>query len=283
MNSAISRSTPFKLEVRKDTLFDFSELNNAIHTERNIYTSHFFNALSLVTPITEGILIRAIREAQPRLQGSELEADAKAFIGQEAIHTREHRRLNRKLAELGFDTCEAIEEIEQEVKKLEEAMSLQQRLALVVTGEHVIYSLARALLNARHEDLEQHDEVKKLFVWHSLEEMEHQSVCDDIYRHLYGTGMKQKLMYYRTYVLVNQLLLRMVSKLMKQLLAQSKKPKSGEFKDFLSWLMFKPGIGATTTKELLWYFTPGFHHWKKDKNDQQLIHINLNKIYQTSI
>ena len=207
MNTSIARSTPFELEVRKDTRFDFSGLDDAIHTEGNLYTSHFFNALSLMTPITEGILIRAIREAQPLLKGSALEDDAKAFIGQEAIHTREHRELNRKLAELGFNAEEAIQEIEFEVEKLEQSMSLQERLAIVVTGEHVIYSLARALLTADYQSVSQNEEVKMLFVWHALEEMEHQSVCDDIYKKLYGEGIKHQLLYFRIFVLASQLLL----------------------------------------------------------------------------
>lgn len=186
MTTVNVRSTPFELTVRKDTRFDFSGLEDVLHTDGNLYISHFFNSLSLVTPVTEGVLIRAIREAQPLLPGSGLEADAAAFIGQEAIHSREHRALNRRLAELGFDTSPVVDEVETEIRQLEETMTLQERLALVVAGEHAIYALARALLASNYGNSEQNSVVKALFVWHALEEMEHQSVCDDIYRQLLG-------------------------------------------------------------------------------------------------
>lgn len=278
MNTSATRSTPFNLEVRKDTRFDFSELDEVIHTEGNLYTSHFFNALSLMTPITEGILIRAIREAQPMLKDTVLEQDARAFIGQEAIHTREHRQLNRRLAELGLDAEEAIQEIEQEVKALEASMTLQERLAIVVTGEHVIYSLARALLTCNYHAVSQHDEVKKLFVWHALEEMEHQSVCDDVYRHLYGAGIKHRILYYRIFVRANRLLLRLVLKIMKRILSLSRPPEKGEFRQFLLWLLYKPGIGIVTTRELLAFFSPSFAHWKRSEQDQDLINRSLKDV-----
>ena len=48
MTEAISsvRTTPFELEVRKDTRFDFSN-TPVIHTSNNIYISHLYNAVSL--------------------------------------------------------------------------------------------------------------------------------------------------------------------------------------------------------------------------------------------
>lgn len=139
------RTTPFELEVRKETKFDFSAVP-AIHTRGNLYISHFFNALSLITPLTEGTLIRAMRKAEPLLTDTDLEGDARAFIGQEAIHTREHRALNRHLASIGLDLEGVVQKLDDEVRKLEESMTLQEHLAMVVAGEHVIYSIARSFL-----------------------------------------------------------------------------------------------------------------------------------------
>lgn len=278
MNAHAVRSTPFELTVRKQTRFEFSELDNAIHTEGNLYISHFFNALSLVTPITEGILIRAIREIQPSLEGSGLEADASAFIGQEAIHTREHRALNRRLAELGVNAEKILEELEAGVKELEASLSLQERLALVITGEHAIYSVARALLTSDYVKCQQQNDVKSLFAWHALEEMEHQSVCDDIYRYLYGWGIKHRLIYFRMFPVAGKLLVRMLSKLMKGLLEDSRNPEKNEYREFLRWLLRKPGVGVIITKELLAFFSPRFAHWRRVEEDQKLIQLNLQMI-----
>jgi len=275
------RSTPFELEVRKDTRFDFSDVA-AIHTADNLYTSHFFNALSLVTPITEGILIRAIRKAQPLLAGTELEADAKAFIGQEAVHTREHRAFNKQLEQLGYDSTAELEAINTKVAQLEDSFSLQEALALVVTGEHAIYSLAHALLNTPQAAYAQHQEVRRLFTWHALEEMEHQSVCDDIYRHLYGSGLKHKMLHYRIFIQASRLLANMISTLMAGLIRAERAPQPGEYSAFLKWLLINPALGSRTLKELLGYFSPVFSHWKRTNEDQQLILKNLSWVYDVA-
>ena len=273
------RSTPFELKVRKDIRFDFSRLETVIHTEDNLYISHLFNAFTLVAPITEGMLIRAIRQSQPMLEGSALETDAKAFIGQEAIHTREHRALNRRLLELGLDVEEVVSVIEQDVKNLGDSMSLQENLAVVVTGEHAIYSIARALLMSKYPQCDQQQQVKELFIWHSVEEMEHQSVCDDIYKHLYGKGIKHRLFYFRTFITAGSQLVKTNIQLMKALLKQSREPRKGEMKEFLVWLFRNRAMGPIALKELVGFFSPTFMHWKRSDEDQILISDNLASVY----
>lgn len=280
LNNAPVRSTPIALEVRKDTRFDFSAVP-AIHTEDNLYISHFFNALSLVAPITEGMLIRAIRDAQPLLAGTVLAADAHAFIGQEALHTREHRELNRRLEVLGFHMEKMSSDIESMVKKQEATVSLKQRLAVVVSGEHAIYALSRALLVVEHNSFQQDPEVSRLFVWHALEEMEHQSVCHDIYKHLYGGGLTNRFIQGLAFVSVNRTLYRAISKLMKALLAQDRAPRKGELLAFWRWMLKNPAIGSVGTRELLAYFSPVFSHWRRNEEDQRLIQENLGLVYQT--
>jgi predicted metal-dependent hydrolase len=273
------RSTPFELKVRKEARFDFSQLGTAIHTEDNLYISHLFNAFTLIAPITEGMLIRAIRLSQPMLEGSGLETDAKAFIGQEAIHTREHRALNRRLSELGLNVEEVVSVIEQEVKNIGDSMSLQENLAVVVTGEHAIYSIARALLMSKYPQCQQQQQVKNLFIWHAVEEMEHQSVCDDIYKYLYGKGIKHRLFYYLTFFTAGSLLVRTMNKLMKTLLEQSREPRKGEMKEFLVWLFRNRAMGPIALKELVGFCSPTFMHWKRSDEDQKLISDNLASVY----
>lgn len=273
-----SRSTPFNLKVRKETRFDFEGVS-AIHTADNRYISHFFNALSLITPITEGILIRAVRKAQPLLEGSGLEDDAKAFIGQEAVHTREHRALNTHLKSIGYGAESAIAILNNHVAKLEEKLTLQDALAIVVAGEHAIYSISRVLLQIPHERYMQHEEVRRLFLWHSLEEMEHQSVCDDIYRKLYGAGLKHNVVYLRAFSRATKLLYKMIGSVMGELLKTSRAGKKGELKAFISWLTIDPALGIKTAAELMAFFKPGFKHWSRKREDLELINGCLEFVY----
>lgn len=280
MNTTITarRSTPFTLEVRKETRFDFSAVP-AIHTADNLYISHFLNALSLVAPLTEGILIRAVRDAQPLLEGTNLAVDARAFIGQEAIHTREHRELNRRLESLGFRLDEMSRQMEAKARRLEAKMSLRDRLAIVVTGEHAIYALSRAWLSCDLNGFRQDPEVRRLFTWHTLEEMEHQSVCDDIYRHLYGDGLANSLVRGRAFLGVNRLLFRMITRFMAALLAHDRPSHPGELRAFWRWMLINPAIGLIGARELAAYGLPTFSHWRRADEDQRLIRDNLGLVY----
>ncbi len=271
------RTTPFALEVRKTTRFDFTDVP-AIHTADNLYVSHFFNALSLVAPITEGMLIRAIRDAQPLLEGTSLVADAQAFVGQEATHTREHRELNRRLGALGFDVETLPAKLDALARRNEAKMSLRKRLAIVVAGEHVIYAICRAFLTCNRSKFVQHPEVTRLLAWHALEEMEHQSVCDDIYRHLFGSGPTDRLLYTTAYLGTNRVLYRAVAKLMQSLLADDRPPRDGELKEFRAWLFREPGIGNVAARELLGWFSPTFEHWRRDE-DRALIDASIRLVY----
>lgn len=55
-------TTPFEIPVRRDVAFDFAT-TPAHHFAGNPHTSHFWNAISIVTPQTEAFLIRAMKRA----------------------------------------------------------------------------------------------------------------------------------------------------------------------------------------------------------------------------
>ena len=49
--------------------------------------------------------------------------------------------------------------------------------------------MARPLVHDSRILADMHPEVRRLFAWHPLEEMEHQSVAGDVYRHLFGKSV----------------------------------------------------------------------------------------------
>lgn len=109
--------------------------------------------------------------------------------------------------------------------------------------------------------------------------MEHQSVCEDIYRHLYGFGWKQKLLHYRVFLMASKLLSSMMTQLIDALVAQSRPSESHERLQFLDWLMRKPGFAVLAAKEALSYFSPRFIHWARQEEDEALIHRSLVTVY----
>jgi hypothetical protein len=153
----------------------------------DIILSHLAAALSALFPDGEDFFVRSVRHYRDRITDPELKRQVAGFIGQEAIHGREHRVLNDRLAELGYPT-----------KRVERftrlGLALRWRVAppianLAATAalEHFTATLAELLLSSDEtRDLFGHNEVRNLFLWHALEESEHKAVAFDVYRAVGG-------------------------------------------------------------------------------------------------
>ncbi len=272
------RTTPFELEVRKDTRFDFSN-TPVIHTRNNTYISHFFNAISLAAPITEGILMRVARRVGGDVTDPALKKDLSSFIGQEGVHTREHRRLNKRLSELGFGLEDVCSELDDTIKRLEETLSLKKLMAGVVVGEHAVYSMSKVGLSKPGLFYGQDKEVRRLFEWHAMEEMEHQSVCHDIYVHLYGDNLERRYLYSTVFIQSSSIVYQVYARLMRELIKHSEKPSAKELSDFIKWATISPAVGPFLLRELMAFLLPNFKHWGRANIDNSLIHKALNNVY----
>src|SRR5688500_8076173 len=68
----------------------------------DLILSHVAAALSAVFPDGEDFFVRSVRHYRGQIQDPELKRQVAGFIGQEAMHGREHRAFNDRLAELGY-------------------------------------------------------------------------------------------------------------------------------------------------------------------------------------
>lgn len=59
--------------------------------------TQFFNTLSLFFPEGERFFINSVRKYRDRIDDPELQEAVRAFIGQEAMHGREHEDYNQKM------------------------------------------------------------------------------------------------------------------------------------------------------------------------------------------
>ena len=66
--------------------------------------SHIAAMLSAVFPEGEDFFVRSVRNYRDKITDPELKEQVKGFIGQEALHGREHRAFNERLQELGYPT-----------------------------------------------------------------------------------------------------------------------------------------------------------------------------------
>lgn len=273
---AQASTTPVDIEIRRNIRFDFSD-SPAVHQQGNPYLSHFWNALSVMAPSTERILMRVARDVRTEIRDERLRKDLDALVAQEALHTREHRRFNARLAALGYDIDGVNAELDQMFDDYVARADKPAAVALMIAGEHVIYAMSRALLEDPRVTEGMVPEVKGLFDWHAAEEMEHQAVAHDVYVHLFGDGPSHRLVRARAFADAGRLLVGSLASVMKRLLANEPDRSARQQLEFARFMAISPGYARQLAKQALRYFRPGFAPWK-DSGDLELIRRTLGAV-----
>ena len=70
----------------------------------DLVMSHVVAVLSSLFPEGEDFFVRTVRNYRDQITDPELKAQVAGFIGQEAMHGREHRTFNERLQPLGYPT-----------------------------------------------------------------------------------------------------------------------------------------------------------------------------------
>jgi len=154
----------------------------------DLIQSHIAANLSSVFPDGEDFFVRSVRHFRDQITDPELKKQVGGFIGQEAMHGRQHRAFNDRLDELGYP----VKRFERLTKK---GLALRTRfapaksnLAATAALEHFTATLAELLLTSEAtRAMFGSDAVRNLFLWHALEESEHKAVAFDVYRAVGGT------------------------------------------------------------------------------------------------
>lgn len=161
---------------------DFSHLAT---TPRYFYRDNatittFLAMLSSIFPPGERFFVESVRHFRNQVTDPQLKAEVSGFIGQEAIHGREHERLNEILKERNINT---------RVPEMAVAAALgllaklppSTQLACTTFMEHFTALLGEALLTDTDFVGNFDPEMLQLWQWHALEEIEHKNVAYDVY------------------------------------------------------------------------------------------------------
>ena len=154
----------------------------------DLISSHIVAALSAVFPDGEDYFVRSVRHYRDQITDPDLKRDVAGFIGQEAMHGREHRAFNDRLGQLGYPTKRVERFTKRGLALRERIMSPAGNLATTAALEHFTATLAELILrDAAARDLIGDQAVTDLFTWHALEESEHKAVAFDVYKAVGGS------------------------------------------------------------------------------------------------
>ena len=167
--------------VRRDIDFDLVDVPRD-WVANDPYRTTFVAALSLLFPEGEKFFVESVKQHKHYVDSPALERDVAGFIGQEAMHGREHRALNDLFVAHGLTAAPRIDaRLRWFLKRVRRVLSPKSQLAVTCALEHFTAMLAEQLLgNERMRD-EFDPAVRKLWLWHALEESEHKAVAYDVY------------------------------------------------------------------------------------------------------
>jgi uncharacterized protein len=154
----------------------------------DVILSHLAASLSAVFPDGEDFFVRSVRSFRDQITDPELKRQVNGFIGQEAMHGREHRAFNDRLDQLGYPTKRFERFTKWGLELRERIAPPKANLAATAALEHFTATLAELILtNEEARALFGHEEVRNLFLWHALEESEHKAVAFDVYKAVGGS------------------------------------------------------------------------------------------------
>ena len=227
------------------------------------YVTHFFNGLSLMFPDGEKFFMDAVRHFKDEIGDPGLQADVRAFCGQEGIHAREHKDYNVWLGERGYPAAK-LERFVQFRVNMARKMPWKFQLAITCALEHFTAILADALLSDRRLVADMHPAMASLWRWHAIEETEHKAVAFDVYREV-APGLRGYLR--RILAMVTVTLLFTLQIVIHQVVLESHegvlwrlRARGHAFRYF--WT--EPGFLRHAMRSYLAYFRPSFHPWDHD-------------------
>lgn len=235
--------------------FDF-KTSSRYWFDNNPYFTHFMNAMSGIFPQGELMLIETLRKIRIRVTDQNLQAEMSAFIGQEAMHAKEHMTFNRYAVEQQID----INHLEQEMKRIyalmQKILPTMHIMAIGCAIEHTTATLGAALLSRDDWNQRLTGPVGNLWLWHALEENEHKAVFFDAYIATGGSYITR--IFYMA--IAGGAIGLLIANNMRRLLKADQQLASKEIIQFL-WAFAGPD-GLVTTKvikEFLDYYRPSFH------------------------
>ena len=256
---------PRKVPTRRISFEEsLADMPRHFAADGDLILSHLAASLSSVFPDGEDFFVRSVRYYRDQITDPELKRQVAGFIGQEAIHGREHRALNDRLAQLGYPT-KFFERLTKKGLELRERIApASSNLAATAALEHFTATLAEMVLTrAEVRELFGHDEVRNLFLWHALEESEHKAVAFDVYRAVGGTERMRvwTMKFIRVAFLIGLSVEMIVS------IARDRETyRPGRLRN--SWRRFKksPLMSRDLWDQLREYDEPGFHPDDRDTN-----------------
>lgn len=257
------------MPVRRDLHFPFPPERIRDWHGEGVHVTQFFNTLSIYFPEGEKFFIQAVRHYRDRITDPVQQQAVAGFIGQEAMHGREHRVFNALMDDAGLPASR-IEEISTgRLKMAHKVFPPSYQLSMTIALEHLTAIMAADLLKRPGVLAGSHPDYARLWRWHALEETEHKAVAFDVWR----TVMPPTLGSYLrrcSGLIQTSFFFWLFTAIFHVRMTRAAKPTEGHFRGYLRlfrYLFISPAAWLRLAPAWFAYFKPGFHPWQHDNRE----------------
>lgn len=224
------------------------------------FISHFFDAFSTTLPVGEDLFIFSLRQVRQQISDPRLQKDISGFIGQEAFHSREHAKYNQLLKRWGYDIDSMDRSLARSTRIIRSRLNTFQVLAVTLSCEHLTSILSAAIL--RGDFMADADpQLKALWHWHSVEEIEHKAVAWDVYQALGGAYRTRVIWMNFAMALIG---VRITARLLHMLRRDGLLFNGAVWREGLSFLFGSGGLIRVLKRDFLDFYRRDFHPWQHD-------------------
>ncbi|HET8706493.1 MAG TPA: metal-dependent hydrolase, partial [Pseudomonadales bacterium] len=220
------------------------------------FLTTFWATLSALFPEGESFFVESVRNYRSQITDPVLKAQIAGFIGQEAMHTKEHQALNEAIRQQGFP----IDKLDRDVGKLlhfvQKVAPKPVQLAVTAALEHYTAILAEQLLTEPEHSAAVAPKFRELWQWHALEENEHKTVAFDVLKQVNdsyvlraGTMIPVTLIFFAVVFVFH----------VRMLAAEKALFNFGDNVRGMNYLFGRKGLFTRLVPKFLDYFKPGFH------------------------
>lgn len=244
--------------IRRDVHVDLADVPQD-WCANDAFETTFLNALSLLFPEGERFFVESVKAHRHLITDPALQRAVVGFIGQEAMHGREHRAFNELLARDHASAPVVDAWLKRFLIGVRKRMPAKSQLAVTTALEHFTAMLAEALLAKADMRDDFHPTMQPLWLWHALEESEHKAVAFDVYKAA-GGGYANRV----AIMLLTTAVFFAVTFAVHQRMLRERRVPPWKWLRGIRRLWIYPGFLTRLTPAWLAYFKPGFHPDERD-------------------
>ncbi len=256
--------------VRRDVKINLDEKRVNNWHQDGAHVTHFFNALSVLFPAGERLFMDSVRAYKDQVTDPELKKAITAFIGQEALHSREHEEYNEMMDRSGLPALKLDKMLWSLLGGLQGLLGKKLALAGTIALEHYTAIMANAVLSDENVLGKNSDEgFRHMWQWHAYEETEHKAVAYDVWNTVMPNTVYNRFIRRFGMVLASVIFWPVIAYFHARLVLADPNTKGQHLKGYstVARILFgKTGIFRKATSEFFDYFKADFHPWEHDNS-----------------